>query len=101
MTGLRPQTCLNRNEWLLVPGQGSFGRLDSPEGSCRSYPGTHQFPSTGDWTPIRISTSNQIVATGHATLGMTHGPITGKLVAQLACGKAPDVDPAALSPDRF
>jgi len=61
-------------------------------------------PCTPDGLPMigpSGTVTNLIVATGHATLGMTHGPITGKLVAQLACGKTPDVDTTALSPDRF
>ena len=61
-------------------------------------------PCTPDGLPMigpAGTVSNLIVATGHATLGMTLGPITGKLVAQVACGKTPAVDPTALSPGRF
>jgi D-amino-acid dehydrogenase len=42
-----------------------------------------------------------VVATGHATIGMSLGPITGALVAQLVTGETPAVDVAPLSPDRF
>ncbi|RME99305.1 MAG: FAD-dependent oxidoreductase, partial [Chloroflexi bacterium] len=45
--------------------------------------------------------SNLIVATGHGMLGMTHGPITGKLVAQIVAGQPPEIDLSALSPARF
>lgn len=41
-----------------------------------------------------------VVATGHAMLGMTFGPVTGKLVAELVDGD-PSYDLAPLSPDRF
>jgi D-amino-acid dehydrogenase len=44
---------------------------------------------------------NLIVATGHAMIGVSLGPITGALVAQLAAGKTPMFDLAPLSPDRF
>jgi D-amino-acid dehydrogenase len=44
---------------------------------------------------------NLIVATGHAMLGVSLGPITGRLVAQLACGQAPALDLTPLDPDRF
>jgi len=46
-------------------------------------------------------TSNAIVATGHAMMGMSLGPITGKLVAQIAAGEAPSVAIDALSPNRY
>ena len=41
------------------------------------------------------------VATGHAMLGMTLGPITGRLVAEILTGLAPSVDLTLMSPDRF
>ncbi|HEY5315354.1 MAG TPA: FAD-dependent oxidoreductase [Pirellulales bacterium] len=44
--------------------------------------------------------SNLIVATGHAMLGISLGPITGRLVAQLLCHERPAIDLALLSPDR-
>lgn len=44
---------------------------------------------------------NVIVATGHAMMGMSLGPITGRLVAELAAGEAPEIDVSPLSPDRF
>jgi D-amino-acid dehydrogenase len=44
---------------------------------------------------------NLIVATGHAMIGVSLGPVTGALVAQLAAGEAPILDLAPLSPDRF
>jgi D-amino-acid dehydrogenase len=44
---------------------------------------------------------NVVVASGHAMLGLSLGPITGKLVAQLVAGHMPLLDIAALDPDRF
>lgn len=44
---------------------------------------------------------NLIIATGHAMLGMSMGPVTGKLVAQIACGETPSLDLAPFAPDRF
>ena len=61
-------------------------------------------PCTPDDIPI-IGRSkkfgNLIVATGHATLGMSLGPITGRLVAQLITGEIPDFDLEPLRPERF
>ena len=61
-------------------------------------------PCTPDDLPI-ISRSkrynNLIVATGHATLGMSLGPITGRLVAQLAVGEKTDIELEPLRLERF
>ncbi len=61
-------------------------------------------PCTPDGLPIlgRAPTlPNLIIATGHAMLGISLGPITGKLAAQLANGDAPDLDLSALRAERF
>ena len=44
---------------------------------------------------------NLVLATGHGMLGMTQGPITGKLVAQIVAGDEPDLDLTPFSPGRF
>jgi D-amino-acid dehydrogenase len=44
---------------------------------------------------------NVLVATGHAMLGVSLGPITGQLAAQLVMGEPPPFDLALLSPDRY
>jgi len=44
---------------------------------------------------------NLVVAGGHGMLGVTLGPITGKLVAQLVAGEVPLVDLAPLRVERF
>ena len=44
---------------------------------------------------------NLIVATGHAMIGVSLGPVTGALVAQLAAGEAPMLDLGPLRPERF
>jgi D-amino-acid dehydrogenase len=43
---------------------------------------------------------NVIVATGHAMMGITLAPVTGRLVAALAAGETP-LEVARLGPDRF
>jgi len=42
-----------------------------------------------------------IVATGHGMIGVTLGPVTGRLVADLVSGAPPMVDPAPVTPGRF
>jgi D-amino-acid dehydrogenase len=44
---------------------------------------------------------NLVVATGHAMVGISLGPITGALVAQVVARETPALDLAPLSPDRF
>lgn len=45
--------------------------------------------------------ANLILACGHNTIGMALGPITGRLVAEVAAGRSPSLDLTPLSPDRF
>jgi len=45
--------------------------------------------------------SNLVVATGHAMMGITLGPITGSLAADILSGEKPGLDLALLSPDRY
>ena len=45
--------------------------------------------------------SNLTVATGHAMLGVTLGPITGRLSAEILSGERPQLDLTLLSPDRY
>ncbi|MCB0046938.1 MAG: FAD-dependent oxidoreductase [Caldilineaceae bacterium] len=44
---------------------------------------------------------NLIFATGHGMLGITQGPITGKLVAEIVTGDAPTADLSPLRPERY
>ncbi len=44
---------------------------------------------------------NLLIATGHGMLGITLAPVTGKLISQLVCDQAPDIDLAPLQLTRF
>lgn len=44
---------------------------------------------------------NLIAATGHAMIGVTLAPVTGKLVAEIVEGRVPSVDTWLLRPDRY
>jgi D-amino-acid dehydrogenase len=44
---------------------------------------------------------NLIAATGHAMVGISLAPITGKLVAEIVHGRIPSIDLHLLRPDRF
>ncbi len=61
-------------------------------------------PVTPDGVPIigrAPALRNVTYAAGHAMLGITLAPATGRLVAQLVCGAQTDVDAAPFSPARF
>jgi D-amino-acid dehydrogenase len=76
------------------------GLLDA--GDRRDWVGMR--PVTPDGLPIigpLPGAENVWVATGHQMLGVTLAPPTGRLVADLVCGRAPAVDPAPFRADRF
>ena len=61
-------------------------------------------PCTPDMLPIigrAPRHPNLFFAFGHAHHGLTLGPVTGRLVAELVTGEPPFVDPAPFSPERF
>lgn len=61
-------------------------------------------PCTPDGVPVIGRTArypNLLLATGHQMLGLQSATGTGKLVADLALGKTPDVDPKPFRADRF
>ena len=45
--------------------------------------------------------SNLTVATGHAMMGLSLGPISGKLVSEIVSGEKPSFDLTLLNPDRY
>ena len=45
--------------------------------------------------------NNLVIAGGHAMMGLSLGPATGKIVADLSNGRAPEVDITAFDPGRF
>ena len=61
-------------------------------------------PVTPDGIPIigpARRWSNVTYAVGHGKLGLSLGPVTGRLVAQTVCGLATDLDLGPFSPMRF
>jgi D-amino-acid dehydrogenase len=45
--------------------------------------------------------TNLSIATGHAMMGLSLGPITGKLIAEILSGEKPSIAIDALNPDRY
>jgi D-amino-acid dehydrogenase len=84
--------------------------------ACRYYPdlSPQAFDDVQPWSGLRPCSpdglpylgrtqryANLIIATGHAMLGLSLGPITGKLTADLLAGRRPDIDLTLLDPDRY
>lgn len=78
--------------------------LGLPAGASRLHVWQGFRPCTADGLPVlgwSDSVGNMLIATGHAMLGITLAPVTGKLVADLVAGHAPTNDIEPLSPTRF
>jgi len=45
--------------------------------------------------------ANLTIATGHAMMGLSLGPITGRLVSEIISGQTPSFDLTLLNPDRY
>jgi D-amino-acid dehydrogenase len=61
-------------------------------------------PVTPDGLPVigRVPGRERVIlATGHCMLGLSLGPVTGRLVAELAAGSAPSIDLTPLAPARW
>ena len=61
-------------------------------------------PATPDGLPILGRSSkweNLLLAAGHAMIGLSLGPISGEIVARLACGESPMFDLELLRQERF
>ena len=61
-------------------------------------------PCTPDGLPLlgrARAYDNLTVAAGHAMIGLSLGPITGKLVSELVLNEKPSIDLSPLSVERF
>ncbi len=45
--------------------------------------------------------ANLSIASGHAMMGMSLGPVTGRLIAEILSGETPGIDLTLVSPDRY
>ena len=89
-----------RNEVLIKHGRRMFGELD--ESSRSDWMGFR--PSMPDSKPVidrGRKFNNTYFAFGHGHVGLTLGPITGKLIADLVNDRTPGVDLKPFAVDRF
>jgi len=83
---------------------------------CRYFPAFQpsDFDSVQPWRGLRpcspdglpyvgrtAKLDNLSIATGHSMMGLSLGPITGKLMAEILSGEKPVWDISVLSPDRY
>jgi D-amino-acid dehydrogenase len=76
----------------------------SPEDFRDSKPWCGLRPCSPDGLPYigrAKSWENVCVATGHAMMGLSLGPITGKLVSQVISGEQTEIDVSLLNPNRY
>ena len=51
--------------------------------------------------PAGPEQENIFIATGHAMMGLSLAPVTGKIMADLLCGEKNEINLKAMSPLRF
>ncbi len=86
------------------------------ESFCRFFPAfePEDFEGIRPWSGLRPCSpdglpyvghvpgiENAMVATGHSMLGLSLGPVTGRLVTELVSGDAPSIDISQMDPGRF
>ncbi len=109
---------------LRLAGTLEIGPLGQPwmperlgmlvKGSRAYLNGIDKLTPAGEWAGYRPCTSDGMpaiggvrgkaglfVATGHAMMGMTLGPVTGKAMAEIVAGEKPCFDVSMLDPARF
>lgn len=109
---------------LRLAGTLEIGPLGQPwmperlgmlvKGSRAYLNGIDKLKPAGEWAGYRPCTSDGMpaiggvrgkaglfVATGHAMMGMTLGPVTGKAMAEIVAGEKPCFDVSMLDPARF
>lgn len=109
---------------LRLAGTLEIGPLGEPwmrerlemlvKGSTAYLNGLEALKPAAEWAGYRPCTSDGMpaiggvrtkpglfIATGHAMMGMTLGPVTGKAMAQIVAGEKPCFDVAMLDPARF
>jgi D-amino-acid dehydrogenase len=88
----------------IVKSVGRYLPAFTPERFASVSPWSGLRPCTPDGLPYLGRTEryqNLIVATGHAMLGLSLGPITGRLVSDVISGETPTIDLRALRPERY
>lgn len=103
ITGIREGVSSNRVRGIVKSAIQAFPSFR--EEHFRSAPVWYGFrPCSPDGLPYVGRTrhvENLIIATGHAMMGISLAPVTGRIVAELLEGRPTDLPVEALSPDRY
>jgi len=101
MAGLDLSINRRRVDAVLNGARKLIDGLDEPE-LVEIWRGLR--PCTPDGLPVvgrAPGYENLVVAAGHATIGQSLGPVTGKLVSEIVLGDTPSQDIAPLHCARF
>ncbi|MGE5179902.1 MAG: FAD-dependent oxidoreductase [Bacteroidota bacterium] len=88
----------------IVRSMGRYLPAFRPETFAGVPPWSGLRPCTPDGLPYigrSARHENLLVATGHAMLGLSLGPVTGSLIASIVSREKPAIDVEALRPERF
>lgn len=103
MAGLTETITLRRVEGILRAVNQYFPAFERAHfNGIQPWQGLR--PCSPDGMPYLGRTTaadNLLVATGHAMMGLSMGPVTGAIIARLADGEPPGFDLTLLHPDRF
>jgi len=103
MSGLNHEIRRNRVEGIIRSIPAYYPQF-TPDDFAGIIPWCGLRPCSPDGLPYIGRTrawKNLAIATGHAMMGISLGPITGKLVAQLIAGEQSEIDIGLLDPGRF
>lgn len=101
----RPEAGVNpqRVEGIVSSALACLRGLD--EAALRAAPVSYGFrPCSPDGMPYLgrpARNGNLTVATGHGMMGLSLGPVSGRIVAALVAGESPGMDLTAIAPDRY
>jgi len=101
LSGLNQRIVLLRLDMLLTGPKQYFQGFDHAKVKSQ---GCALRPCTSDGLPVIGRVPNVpglFLATGHAKMGLTHGPITGRLVSEAILDQHTSLDITPLRPDRF
>lgn len=103
LSGLNEDVALERVQGIIDAVPRYYPELQPGDfAGVRPWRGLR--PCSPDGLPYLGRTScvsNLVVATGHAMLGVSLGPITGRMVSQIISGEKTQLDLGLLSPDRY
>ena len=103
MSGLNEQISMRRVEGIVAAASRYFPAFKrSHFDGIAPWHGLRPCPPDGmPFLGRTGAADNLVVATGHAMMGLSLGPVTGAIVARLVAGEEPGFDLQLVHPDRF